>query len=89
MEAKANMGMYVCFNDSEGDPTYAGVDNAWLVESNLEAGEGNPCSKHHAERAVPIIPVTSLEVRMFAEMLGWSVDTDNDGQLIIYTGVQK
>ena len=80
------MGLYVCFDDSPHDPTYSSADNAWLVES--DDGDGNPCAQGRAKREVPILPTNLEQIETFASIMGWSVETDNEGQVVLYTGVR-
>lgn len=81
------MALYVCFNDSVSDPTYTGVDSAILVESYEQ--DSNPCSVGKTKREVPIMPRSISDIEDFAAIMGWSVETDNNGQVILYTGMQK
>lgn len=81
------MALYVCFDDSPHDPTYTSADSAWLVDS--DDGDGNPCAPGRANRKVPILPSNLEEIEAFASIMEWSVETDNEGQIILYTGVNK
>jgi hypothetical protein len=80
------MGLYVCFNDSSTDPTYDSADVVTLVESNGE--DGNPCVGAGVKRIVPVLPSSDAEIRAFADIMGWGVGMDNEGQLILYTNVR-
>jgi len=83
------MNLYVCFDDSTNDPTYTHADSAFLVESESDGSEGNPCAEECVRRAVPILPNRLEEIEVFASIMGWSVGYDNDGQVILYTGIHK
>ena len=78
------MGFYVCFDDSDSDPTYSPASSAYLVEGD-NANGGNPCSFANSKKTVSVLPQTPNEIREFANFMGWDVGMDNDGQLIIYT----
>lgn len=79
------MTIYVSFDESDNDPTYANANSVILVESN-DTGE-NPCVGEAVKRVAPILPDNSVEIRAFASIMGWDVGVDNDGQIILYTGV--
>ena len=81
--------LYVCFDDSDYDPTYIGVDAALLVESDVDPDTGNPCARGFTLREVSVLPHSKDEIEIFASIMGWDVGVDNDGQIILYTGVQK
>ena len=80
--------LYVCFNDSENDPTYASVYDAWLVESNYDSGNGNPCAVGRGCE-IPILPINYNDVMMFARIMGWRVELDADDRVILHTDIQK
>lgn len=80
------MGVYVSFDDSPSDPTYSFADAVVLVESD---GTGdNPCVGEGVKRIVPVLPSTDADIRAFADIMGWGVGMDNEGQLILYTDVR-
>lgn len=81
------MGIYVCFDDSSKDPTFTNADNAYLVDSSYE--DGNPCVDDNVNKKVSLIPSSYDDIKIFASIMGWNVETDNDGQVILYTGVQR
>lgn len=82
------MPLYISFNDSSNDPTYIDADCAMLVDSPGNGGYSNPCV-HKDAQSVSVLPSSEIEIRAFADMLGWAVETDNEGQLVIYTGKYK
>lgn len=82
---------YICFDDSDHDPTYAPVGQVYLVESEYQ-GEDNPCSTDHASHWTSLMPVpggqhSPRDVRAFAAILGWEVVEDAEGKLVLRTGV--
>jgi hypothetical protein len=82
-----NNNVYVSFNDSIHDPTYTSAEGVLLVES--ASTEQNPCASGHTYREVSVMPRTLEEVRVFADIMGWSVETDHEGQVVLYTGILK
>jgi len=81
--------LYVSFNDSLRDPTYASAEDCNLVGRNTDSGDDeNPCVGKNGKSflSTPLIPETRSEIRRFATLMGWDVQTDNEGQLILYTG---
>jgi len=81
------MALYISFNDSVIDPTYASADEAVLVYSK-DNSEDNPCISEDAV-SVPVLPNTYNEILTFANLIGWDVGYDNDGQVILYTGKNR
>jgi hypothetical protein len=76
------MALYVSFDDGN-DPTYGQAENMSLVEvDDVES----PIDSKTAVR-VPMLPRTGDEVVKFASMLGWDAAIDNDGQIILCTGI--
>lgn len=80
------MGIYVSFNDSSVDPTYANGDDVTLVESNYQ--EDNPCV-NDVVRSAPVLPANLEELKAFASIQGWDLQFDHEGQAILYTGINK
>lgn len=78
------MGIYVCFDDSDSNPTYSAASAAYLVEGDSANGD-NPCSLANSKRTVSVLPDSAEEIREFADFMGWDVLTDEKGQLVIYT----
>lgn len=81
------MALYVCFDDSVHNPTYIDADSAFLIESDVE--EGNPCGEGLTKVEVHVMPKYPEEIRLFADLMGWKIETDSDGQIILHTGVGK
>lgn len=67
---------YVCFDDSNVDPTYNGVDDTYLVISNGPSEQGNPCI-HSSASVVPLLPQTSDDLKKFAKFFGFQVVSIN------------
>lgn len=82
------MGLFVCFDDSSSDPTYSFADCVSLVETDNVERDGNPCVGEGVKRIVPVLPSSDADIRAFADIMGWGVGTDNEGQLILYTDVR-
>jgi hypothetical protein len=82
------MGLYVCFDDSDSDPTYSPASAAYLVEGDNTNG-GNPCSLQNSKRAVSVIPQTFEEIRDFADFMGWDAGMDAMGNVVLYTNIKK
>ncbi len=80
------MGLYVCFDDSDNDPTYAPVTSAYLVQSDSNI-DGNPCSLGNSAKVVSVIPSNVLEIEDFASILGWTVSVDEFGKVVIHTDI--
>ncbi|NDB82600.1 MAG: hypothetical protein EB127_07645 [Alphaproteobacteria bacterium] len=81
------MALYVSFNDSKVDPTYASADEALLV-SGSDNADNNPCVNGDPI-SVPVMPKGYEEIVTYANLIGWGVGYDNDGQLILYTGASS
>lgn len=80
------MMLYVCFDDSDVDPTYMAADGAFLVDSDDDVFD-NPCVATGAKRT-PLIPMTRAEANAFAEMLGWTVTVNGDGNVVFVTSIK-
>lgn len=78
--------LYVSFDDSTNDPTYTSADFVMLVESEDEDGE-NPCVADGA-KSTPLIPMTVAEARVFADMMGWTVSMNGDGNVVFTTSIK-
>ena len=76
--------LYVCFDDSNTDPTYTNADSAYLVESSSE--DGNPCVSESA-KTIPLFPSNKADLQSFAEFFGWEVKEEN-GRMVIITDVR-
>lgn len=81
------MPLFVSFQDSSIDPTYALSDDVLLVESDATDDDENPCVGRSVRRTAPVAPMTATEIEAFASIMGWAVETDNDGNLVLYPGV--
>lgn len=82
------MGVYVCFDDSDSNPTYSPVSSAYLVEGDSSSDE-NPCSLRNSKRTVSICPDNLLELEEFAAIMGWSLTIDENGNGILNTHLNK
>jgi hypothetical protein len=82
------MPLFVSFQDSSIDPTYSLADDVLLVESDAtDDDDDNPCVGRSVRRTAPVAPMTATEIQAFASIMGWAVETDNDGNLVLYPGV--
>lgn len=79
--------LYVSFNDDSDDPTYASASSASLVLADGNTDD-NPCASRTARHA-PCAPRTADEIQAFAAVMGWAVEHDNDGNLVLYPGVTE
>lgn len=77
---------YVAFDDSDNDPTYASLDDAYFVVSHSDSGMGNPCVENC--QWVSVAPNNHDELRRYAEVMGWEVREDN-GRLVLVTNITK
>lgn len=77
--------MFVSFNDDDTDPTFTTASGASLVLADGDTDD-NPCVSPGA-RFAPCAPRTADEIQAFAAVMGWSVETDNEGNLVLYPGV--
>ena len=87
--SKPRTCLYVSFDDDAVDPTFSSAKDCLLVEVEGNKGEDNPCTSKDIVGYVPLVPRDCDDARILCEMLGWSYDYDNDGQLVIYTGFRK
>jgi len=83
------MNTYVCFNDSDHDPTYADVHDAYLVKSKFDSNNGNPCALDNVSKYVPVMPIIPSEIISFANIMGWDISTNMDGTISLNTKVKK
>lgn len=81
------MALFVSFQDSDNDPTFAPSGDAVLVDSRDDDAY-NPCVGRGVRRTAPCVPRTADEIEAFASVMGWAVETDNDGNLVLYPGVR-
>jgi len=79
--------IFVSLEDSSHDPTYASADDVVVVDSSIDVSEGNPCVGEGVKKLAPVLPSTLDEIRAYASIIGWSVEFDNEGQMVLYTGV--
>lgn len=82
---KRPSGLFISFNDSSKDPTYASLEDCTIVHG-YDDGD-NPCSEDSIIEDCPVAPQNLEEMKAFAKMMGWGIEFDNDGQAILYTGV--
>ena len=85
--------LYISFNDSKTDPTYASAETCMLVEAtpfegNVEDWDGNlnPVVSKDAE-VTPLFPDNEKELRAFAKMFGWEVKV-KAGTMILVTPIK-
>ncbi len=78
--------LFVSFNDDDTDPTFTTATGASLVLADGDTDD-NPCASSTARHA-PCAPRTAEDIEAFAAVMGWAVETDNDGNLVLYTNVQ-
>jgi hypothetical protein len=65
--------MYVCFNDSRNDPTYASIEDVTIVSLPKNANtDNNPCV-HSAAKHVPLAPNNLKDLKKIAKVLGFKV----------------
>jgi hypothetical protein len=76
--------LYVAFDDSTSDPTYANAEFAYLVSANSEA-DTNPCASKEAVW-VSVAPNKESELRQYAELMGWKVKEKN-GVFVLVTNI--
>lgn len=81
-----NNHLFVSFDDSDNDPTYASADTVYLVLADVNVDE-NPCVGEGVMAKCPIIPVTPEEAVAFAHMLGFTIKYNDDGEVVIKTGI--
>lgn len=77
--------LYVSFDDSNTDPTYANADSVYLVDAP-SSEDGNPCVSDNA-RTIPLFPSNKADLQTFAEFFGWEVREEN-GKMVIVTDVR-
>lgn len=84
------MALYVCFDDSYTDPTYSSADGVWVVESEVDSTEQNPCATDGERhwRHVPLLFNEESDARLFAEMMGWDVVVDSNGNITFATNIK-
>lgn len=75
--------LYVAFDDSDSDPTYADSASAYLVSAN--SADANPCVAKEAIW-VPVAPNKESELRQYAELMGWKVKEEN-GVFVLVTDI--
>jgi hypothetical protein len=80
------MALFVSFQDDSTDPTFASADESVLVDSRDEDAD-NPCVGRSVRRTAPVAPRTADEIEAFAAVMGWTVETDNQGNLVLYPNV--
>ncbi len=79
------MALYVCFDDSLNNPTYAPLDTTYVVEGPDEYDD-NPCNHFHHLDHAPVCPINMGEASNFARLMGWEVVVEN-GKVSFRTGI--
>lgn len=79
--------LYLSMNDSRRDPTYSAAETCVLVVGPSDCAN-NPCSDENAQQVCDLIPTDEMNLRIFADMYGWDIGMDNEGQMILYTGIR-
>lgn len=82
------MGIFVSFNDSSRDPTYAEAEGCSLVMTpDIPGDDSNPCieTPERKVQRVPILPDSPAEIELFCEIMGWETSYDDGGMLCIRT----
>lgn len=77
--------IYIAFDDSTTNPTYALAGSAFFVGADGDTAEGNPCASPDATW-LPVLPENSDELKAWAEMMGWTLETV-DGKLVVHTDI--
>lgn len=78
--------LFVSFNDSSKDPTYASLDDCTIVHG-VDDGN-NPCSENNIIEECPIAPKNIEELEKFVDMIGWRLEFDADGKAVIHTDME-
>lgn len=76
------------FGDESQDPTYADADDAYIavVSNHAKQGEDvNPCL---AAKKIPCLPDTKEEIQDFADLMGWDVSFNAEGQMVLNAGIR-
>ena len=83
--------VYISFNDSRNDPTYSDLNGCSMVEHDhtlVEDEDANPCVEGVTQEVE--FPILEIEqAKAFASMMGWGYAFDNEGQILLYTGIYK
>ena len=79
--------VFVSFNDGS-DPTFTDANEVSLVYS-VDNTAYNPCAPKNVSESCPVLPKTNDDIIQFCRFAEWDYDYDNNGQLIIYTGVNR
>lgn len=79
--------LYVCFDDSVNNPTYAPLDTTFIVEGpDTYDNDSNPCNHFHHLDHAPVCPIDHREAYAFAQLMGWEYVIEN-GRVCFRTNI--
>ena len=70
------MALYVCFDDSLSNPTYAPLGTTYVVEGP-DTYDNNPCNHFQHLDHAPVCPINAREAAAFARLMSWEVVITN------------
>lgn len=82
---KRPSGLFISFNDGS-DPTCASLEDCLIVRGYDD--EQNPCNDDNLIEACPVKPKNIDELEMFAKMMGWRLEFDDDGKAVLHTEIE-
>lgn len=88
---KDRTSFFVSHDDSRNDPTYGSLYGMLLVEGHASSEEDgdNPCAESIMIRKCDLVPVDEDGIYMLARAFGYEVMVDDEGQLLLATGIKK